>query len=104
MGREKRIDIVYINTVLFPIFFLVYGNNFKPAFTTDLYDFTVDPAAESNTPVGTVSATDGDAVSYGNISYSIGGITGSTVQYFKVGRYDIFRLKKRRKNIDRLLF
>jgi hypothetical protein len=52
-------------------------------FSTDIYDFTVDPIAPSNTPVGTVIATDSDAVTYMEFSYSLV-FNGVEEQYFKV--------------------
>ncbi|XP_060560966.1 cadherin-23-like [Ruditapes philippinarum] len=62
---------------------ILYGNDFTPVFSTDIYDFTVDPIAPSNTPVGTVIATDSDAVTYMEFSYSLV-FNGVEEQYFKI--------------------
>ena len=55
-------------------------NDITPAFTTNIYNFTVDEGKNPGTPVDTVTATDGDSGVNGQFLYSIASVspTGSS--------------------------
>lgn len=59
------------------------ADNYKPVFNTATYPFTVSSYANSNTAIGTVTATDSDIGSFGHFSYSLDQ-TGLPGNYFKI--------------------
>lgn len=62
-----------------------YDNNFTPTFNQTVYDFVdeVSSMSPANTDVGRVFATDSDASTYGQFSYSLTP-TNASQNFFKV--------------------